>query len=392
MNINISKTMDKESHGNEQYEHRIVRIPAFYRYQCNLNIGDFIHLRTRDGKLTTLQVAQAFIEDIIGPMHAYVTTQTYNTLATIDSAAADLNIVRGITLGCDPEVFLINRRTGSIVGAHRFFRKYGPVGHDGYVLEFRPRPSVYAEEVCDTLWGLITQAREMLDAKPEGQDVDIVACSGHSSGLTSGFHLHYGFPSRLLGYSRVTRRAVSIMNSAFDYYVGVPSIIPEGNRDTSRRTVKHLQYGKPGEFRLDKNTYEFRMPGGINMCHPILAQGLLGLGATMAEDIVSRVNTCTDCFTNLIEMTSSDLGALYPNLPDIETFYNIICNPDIGAARAHFEVIKDDVRKMVGYPERAHIIEPYFEALDQDIVFGNNVEYNWRNYYNARQPREMVVL
>lgn len=392
INISVSNTMNKEVGWNDDYEHRVIRVPANYRATKGLLVGDFIYLKNKEGNRESFQIAEAFKEDVATDSEvAYVTTSIYERVVR-ETPTKEINLIDGITLGCDPEVFMVDRVTGNILAAYRYLPKNGPVGHDGLMMEFRPNPSVYASEVCTNLWSLIQKAREKFSKKPESTRIVILAGSSYS-GITAGFHLHYGLPRGLLGRQPGTFNVAALMTNVFDYYVGIPSILPEGNRDIVRRTARHVRYGKPGEYRLDHRTFEFRMPGGINMAHPILAQGLMSLGATVAQDVASRVNTCTDCFTNLSEVGSAlDMQELYPRLPSVEEFYATICNPDINRARIHFEIIKEDVRQMVGYTERSGDIEAYFEVLDKDLVFGNNIEYNWGGIYNARQQGEMVVL
>jgi len=46
------------------------------------------------------------------------------------------------------------------------------------------------------------------------------------------------------------------------------------------------------------------MPGGSLLRHPILTRGVLGLGAVVIEDIISRIKICTDSFENLEHMSS----------------------------------------------------------------------------------------
>jgi hypothetical protein len=193
-------------------------------------------------------------------------------------------------------------------------------------------------------------------------------------------------PKGLLGLHPSVTTVAKLMTTAFDYYVGIPSIIPEGNKDVERRTTKFVRYGKPGEFCLDNRTFEFRMPGGINLKHPLLTRGLLALGAVVAEDVASRINTCTDNFIDLRELLSDvNLKTLYPNLPDIHTFYGIICNPDITAAMNQLPTIRNDVRQMIGYKQRAQAVESYFECIENSDKFGNNIEQNWRDFYNEKQ-------
>jgi hypothetical protein len=332
------------------------------------------------------QIAEAFKEDVIrNPNCAYVTSGVDCELFIKDKQSKEISRVTNITLGCDPELFMVDRISGNILAAHRFMRKYGDVGHDGMLLEFRPNHSLYAEEVCNNIWALINKARCMFNAFPEGNRIKMIAGSSWK-GLTAGFHLHYGMPKGLLGLHPSVTTVAKLMTTAFDYYVGIPSIIPEGNKDVERRTTKFVRYGKPGEFCLDNRTFEFRMPGGINLKHPLLTRGLLALGAVVAEDVASRINTCTDNFIDLRELLSDvNLKTLYPNLPDIHTFYGIICNPDITAAMNQLPTIRNDVRQMIGYKQRAQAVESYSECIENSDKFGNNIEQNWRDFYNEKQ-------
>lgn len=391
MRIERSSVMDTEKEGNNGYEHRIIRMPAEARLEYGLHVGDFVNLQTTSGELLAFQIAQAFEEDVeIGNECAYVTSEVYERVAT-QTNAHDVERITGITLGCDPEAFIADRVSGTVVGAYRYLPHAGEIGHDGMLLEFRPRPSTSALRVAWTLWELIQNSRKTFDRRREGNRLDIIGASGYG-GLTAGFHLHYGLPRGLLGRNPNTFNVAKLMTRVFDYYVGVPSILPEGNMDISRRTGKFVKYGKPGEYRLDNRTFEFRMPGGINLVHPALTIGLMTLGAVVAEDLASRINNCTDCFTNLEVMASPlDICTLYPNLPTAQTFFAIVCNPDIGLAKQHFQVVKEDVRKMVGYKDHAPIIEAYFEVLDKDCQFSPYIEQNWGGFYGEEQQGEMGI-
>lgn len=392
LNIKTSQIMDKETDWNDKYEHRIIRIPKIYREINNLSIGDFLYLRAKDNSLKMFQISEAFKEDVItDPNCAYVTSGTNDSLYIKDKQFREVSHVTNITLGCDPELFMIDRISGNIMQAHRFMKKYGDVGHDGMLLELRPNHSLYAEEVCNNLWALIKKARCMLNAFSEGKRIILIAGSSWS-GLTAGFHLHYGMPSGLLGNRSDITNVAKLMTTVFDYYVGVPSIIPEGNKDVTRRNTKFIKYGKPGGYDIDNRTFEFRMPGGINLKHPLLARGLMALGAVVAEDVASRINTCTNSFMNLNELLSDvDIRKLYPNIPDTHTFYSIICNPNISAAMNHLKIIKDDVRIMVGYKQRSAAVESYFKCIEECAELGNNVEKNWGDFYNEKQQAQVDV-
>ena len=384
LTIKVSNIMNKESAGNDLYEHRIIRIPADVRKKYNFHLNEFIYLRDKYGGIITLQVTEAFKEDvIINPTCGYVTENNYKKLLLKSNDFSEVTKVAGITLGCDPEAFLVDNTTGNLVAAHRFLKKHGDVGHDGLLLEFRPLPSTNETVVTANIANLIKKAREVLKLFPEGNKISMIGGSSYK-GLTAGFHLHYGLPRDLLVRSPMTTTIARLMTKAFDYYIGVPSIIPEGSEDHSRRTTQYVEYGKPGGYRMDNRTFEYRLPGGINLRHPCLTRGLMALGAVVVEDLVSRVRTSTDFFSNLKEVASDDdLMTFYPNLPSVETLYATICNPEISLAREHFEIIKKDVRQMIGYKERSDSVESYFSCIDHSVKYDANLEHNWGGFSNA---------
>jgi hypothetical protein len=370
-----SSTMDNELSWNNGYESRIIRMSQLCRDMCRLNIGDYIFLKMQGGSHKVFQIDKAFAEDLTEQEYAYVTNETYEKLALSPAGEQEVALVEGITLGCDPEFFLVSRSTGNVVSANRYFAKMGQLGNDGMLMELRPNPSTNEYEVVRHIKSLFTECRRRLNQQPEGKDLMMYAASGYSA-LTAGFHLHYGLPRGLLGWHRQTKTVARLMTAAADYYVGVPNTIIEGDTDVKRRTLKFVPYGKPGGFRLDRRTFEYRLPGGTMLRHPILSAGLMALGAVVVEDLVSRINECTDCFTALSEMASyNDLLALYPRTP--REMYSIICSPSAGPARAHLGTIIDDVRKMVGYSRRAGTVERFFRILLEGTQFSNDIEQNW---------------
>lgn len=364
------------------YTPKIIRIPKDYREHLGTKIDDFIHLRNNEGFLETFQVCEALREDIEhNTMCAYLSESQYKKMP-IENGGNELQLVTNITLGCDPEAFLVNKFNGRLISVDRWLKKFGDVGNDGQLLEFRPAPSTEAEIVCNNLWGLIKKARLLLNSMSVGNESVILSGSSYQR-ATAGFHLHYGFPRDLLGSSSVYS-IIRLLTPVFDYYVGVPSIIPEGNTDIFRRSTNGLRYGKPGEFRVDRRTFEFRLPGGVNMSHPILAKGLLSLGAIVAEDIISRINTFTESFILVGMVNEVDIRDLYPNLPNTTTIYSIVCNPDISLAKKNLDLIQKDIRNMVGYHKRKKAVDEYFDCIYKDKTFGNIIENNWGEYYDAK--------
>jgi hypothetical protein len=385
--------MTGECEWNDGFENRVVRIPEAARVKYSLPVGSFLHLRDKHGQLFPLQIVPAFKEDTHSDAIAgYVTEKVYNYLAIVQDFEQEVERVANITLGCDPEAFLMDAKTGHIVSATRFFRRMGDVGHDGMLLEFRPMPSVHAEVVTSNIWRLIQKGRRELNARGEGNRIIMVASSG-LQGLTAGFHLHYGLPYALLGRRPPVRHLANLMVTLFDYYIGVPAVIPEGEVDHHRRTVSYVDYGKPGGYRLDNRTFEFRLPGGSLLRHPVLTAGLMSLGAVVVEDFVSRVREATDNFTGITDIHSlTDIRMLYPNLPHPLDIHSLIVSVNLQPARERMATIVNDIRKMVGYKERATAVEAFFSCIENDTKFSSNIEENWGGYYHAEQQGQMGVL
>ncbi|MDX1314405.1 MAG: hypothetical protein R3356_02785, partial [Eudoraea sp.] len=388
------------------------RAPREFRELFDISLGDFVTLKTNDGRTLSFAVEKAYDDDVqADSLSAYVTDRVYPHVANKLAQSCDLDLVNGITLGCDPELMLIDRDTGNLISAQAFLniKKWGPVGYDGVLLEFRPAPSVDEAVVVENIYNLLAQTRPFLNKCKVYPNVMLAGVSSfrgnaavalnartntplvHSGmNLTAGFHLHYGLPKEILGYQKnfVAQQVVK----ALDYYVGVPSIIPEGDYDNFRRTVQGIEYGKPGMFRLDHRTLEYRTPGGALMKHPILAKGLIGLGAAVIEDIVSRVKTITDGFTRLNEIANdADIRILYPNIPPVMEIFRVICSPTVAGAKSHLDVIRRDVEKMIGYARRAESIDNFFNHIE--TKFSVDVEENWWRYRDGeRQSGQMDVL
>ncbi len=401
--LTVSEAMDKKNN-DKLSERRLIRMPEDFRNFYMIELHDYISIRSADKRNTiVLKVAPAYKEDVENDsLSAYVTSEVFE-MSNIKGAkttkrSQDVEIVQGITLGCDPEAFLVNPQ-GNIVPANLFFRKYTSVGYDGIMIEFRPMPSLSEATVAENLMKLISGARNKLDSTykkslvyrgiPPGKDIKLLAASSYRN-TAAGFHLHFGLPSQLLGNHLHTRKMLAgQMVKALDFYVGIPAIIPEGVEDHFRRTFITSQYGKPGNYILDNRTLEYRVPGGSLLRHPVLTQGILGLGAIVIEDIVSRVKAVTNNYALLENMLPDEsLKAVYPHLPTTTDIYKSIVNPNTAFAESKLKTIISDVRQMIGYESRKNSVENFFRFIKHN--FSNDINYNWRKYYEGQsRPMDM---
>lgn len=393
----VSEIMNNE----DMKDNFTIRMPKDFRDLYGFVLHEFITLKST-GKLITLQILRAHEPDAKDDsLSAYVTQEIYDVLRVKDSTETvqEVEIVEGITLGTDPEFFLLDP-DNYVVSAANIFRRMADVGHDGNMVELRPQPSTNENILVDNMMELINKARTQLNAlsfianrgRTFGpQDIRMIAASAYQ-GMSAGFHLHFGLPTPLLGkqpFSRelTARKIVKVM----DYYVGIPSIIPEGDTDHFRRVFPASKYGKPGGFRLSHRTLEYRVPGGYLLRHPVLTKGILALGAVVVEDMVSRIHGPTDQFTNLNDLPEETIKLLYPNIPGIDTIYRAIVSPNTVVAKENLNGIMRDVRLMVGYTKRSQSIEDFFACLTSNNQFSNDIEANWRAHYAGQQGQVDIL-
>jgi hypothetical protein len=354
-------------------EDRTIRMPQKYRELLGCDIGQFIGLKTVDNDILSLQVMQAFKEDLEqGEDCAYVTSELFNNLNINPHNECDLKIVNDITLGCDPEFFLISDK--NIVPANRYFNKYAPVGSDGMLAEIRPAPSVDEHVVVNNIRKQLLEARARIDKRGH-KHIRLHAASGYN-GLTAGFHLHFGLPTNLLGISDIKTPVIEQIVRVLDYYVGMPCVLQEGIEDSQRRCATFVPYGKAGDYRLDYRTLEYRVAGGAMLKHPILTTGLLALGAVVIEDIISRVKLCTDNFANFSFINNDlNLNKLYPNVPSKNELVELVGVPGTEGVVRHIDKIVTDVGKMVGFNKRSASVENLFINLENK--FSHSIDDNW---------------
>lgn len=373
ININLSAKMTAEK--QKLLEDRVIRIPKRYREKLGITVGEFLSLRAKNGEFITLQVEVAYKKDSkANEYFAYVTDTIYSTLNLINNKE-DVKIVDEITLGTDPEFFIIDRQNkGNIIGANYWFDKWGEIGFDALLAEIRPAPSTNVNILVNNIRTLLNRVQQTINA--EGTFNTDLYASSHYRGICAGFHLHYGIPKQLLGNHSTNKVILNTIVRVLDYYVTLPCVVVEGMKESGRRCAPFISYGKIGDYRVDHRTLEYRVPGASLLKHPVLTEGLIALGATVIEDVISRARVLTDDFQNKTLLGYENLQKLYPGIPDMNTLYNAVSVPDDTNARYYFERIKSDVKNMVGYSKRISAIENFF--VNVDTPFTNSIVKNWQ--------------
>ena len=164
--IKPSKEMDAKTDAASLLERKAIRMPLDFREFAGLSLGDFLDMRTANGGIVTMAVERAYGSDVdADSLSAYVTSEIHQLLTGVDSDGYEVELVDGITLGCDPELMLVDRHSKGLVTAAHFFTKWDPVGYDGLLMEFRPLPSTDASVVVANMFNMIKQARVKIDKK-----------------------------------------------------------------------------------------------------------------------------------------------------------------------------------------------------------------------------------
>jgi hypothetical protein len=234
---------------------------------------------------------------------------------------------RGIQVGSDPEVFVVDE-AGVVIPAWKFLGKKPKATSDyeatafwdGYQAEFTIPPSHCHAYVMDTvrngLWKVREAARkvnpkarltyqcvlpipkEMMDAAAaESEEYVQLGCApSHNvyeddSPLRvvegklcpirfAGFHVHHG-------YGKLLPEQVKAVVKAMDAICGVALVLVcQGMESEDRRRF----YGRAGEHRVPKHGIEWRVPSSAVLAHPVMCHltldlaraagklGLLGMG------------------------------------------------------------------------------------------------------------------
>ena len=295
---------------------------------------------------------------------------------------------------------MVDNKTNSLLRANAFFKKWGEVGHDGILAELRPKPALQPKTLTDTIYELIKKTRELLESNTADYDPSRIMLYGASSFktalkqqfmesapiyTTAGFHLHFGLPPRILGMSPETVCLMHIIANIMDYYVGIPSVLLEQTLDYNRRSNTSVSYGKPGDYRLDHRTFEYRVPGGSLLRHPLLTEGLLTLGSTVINDFISKIKKATNDFNDIsvnnIKSIMQQGLPLYTNIPNLHEAFNIICSPTLNEARKHLGNIFKNLSNMNNFGENSEVLNTFFSLIDNSSHINNNIENNWRDFY-----------
>jgi hypothetical protein len=393
--IEVSPLMDKLNSPLGSIEDRLIRIPNRLRKEFEILPGSFLCLKGKNKETVLLQVSITYKKDVLeNDKCVYVNQNTYDLLDTEKSD--EIKPTDDILIGCDPEFFLVDKKTGINESASHFFPHYGEVGSDCGLAELRPRPNFKEAELSNNLNELMVRAFSHINNNDlfYGKEIYMAAASSRNN-TSAGYHIHFGLPQYMLRPKM--RVLLAYIVNILDYYVGIPAILPEGSEDYKRRSPRFSKYGKPSDHRYDLMTLEYRVPGGHLLRHPILSAGILAISAVVMKDVLSRLKVYTNGFTKTSPFEHyEDLNFLYPNLPDRRSVCSCILSENIDMSLGQIDNILKDISSMIGYKENRDSIIQYFDYvlnyISEKEKFSENIEINWGLLENEKQSGKMEVL
>lgn len=194
--------------------------------------------------------------------------------------------IGNITIGADPEFGLINNE-GDLVRGSNIISHNGQFGSDGPSVEVRPTPSNNHLDVVKNIEHILRNAPE------KANDFDWVGGATFTDKhrvYWFGGHIHLGRPAQL-----TAKQVLPIYHSiatALDGLLAFPLVKIDMPNPQLRRNGCPYNYGKAGDIRVNYpqlDRFEYRVPSGLWMTHPVLAKIVLGTTKAIVETAYNRI-------------------------------------------------------------------------------------------------------
>lgn len=339
-----------------------IRLPERLRKKFNLDYGDWLVFNTTEGNYS-VQVYKSKLEDLIeyGDRHAFVSGDS----PILTSKSSDVFIEpHELTIGCDPELFLLNKKTKRLALAHRILNREGQLGSDGDLAELRPDYALSPEQ-------LMLNIKELISKIPYKVPLSLYpfASSWHAF-RCCGFHIHLGLPIELLSFAaNKTDAFLKNVVAALDYFVGIPAAYLDP--DNKRRFNK--EYGKPGDYRLSMRTFEYRTPGGFHLKSPLYTRSLLFSSFNIMEKIIHDAEKMSSGWEDTNKITNFNYFMDKYNLPSKKVIKSVFLTKDKELLKDTSRKIHTQLNSLLGEDSKFMVKERYDEQplLYEWLVLGD---------------------
>lgn len=282
-----------------------VLVPQEIRRRYGIDIGDSLVFNSSKGKIQ-LKVERAFLSDIDIHGDSCIFLSKNNFLLKDKGEIAIQK--HKLTIGGDPEFFLIHRKTKRVIEAYRYLNFSSNIGSDGDLAELRPMYGNTPTEFLNNLKQLVSKlkVRFPVTIKPHA--------SSWYNNRSAGFHVHLGLPEELLLIAiEDTKHIIDNIVRALDFFVAVPAACIDTD-DTRRLHCK--QYGNPGDYRLNSRTLEYRTIGGYFLTSPIHASFIYNSAYTVISRILNDLAVDSNGWLNLHSIANYDYMREKYNMPE----------------------------------------------------------------------------
>lgn len=297
---------EKMDEGGAQ-EHGYIRIPRRARLYFNSR-GERLVV-TVDKNTKVLHIRPAYRSDLtslkqqleageIGEEEAkatgFVTTATFQQMTrfvkkeTVDKYSFLTDGIEDIKIGGDPEFVLVDPATRRFKYAQQVpgLSLEAQLGHDGPLAEVRPPPEITAEGLVNNIRTIFKRDRNKMEpwlwyggaayrAPDQAPNERVVHVGGH---------IQFGNPLLLPEgqVNSIYKQTVRVL----DETVALPLVRIDTPLPAHRRNQFWNGYGRYGrwsDFKPKENRFEWRVPSGLWLTHPDIAQAVLGTSKAVVE-------------------------------------------------------------------------------------------------------------
>ena len=294
---------EKMGKGKSDLENKLLRVPSRSRKHFSIN-GDSLtvevgnktvrmeirHAYSEDVTELTKQVKGGMISEEEASRTAFVTKATLARLSGKSTGLYDKdcyisNSVEELTIGADPEFALVEKGNRKFKYASHVITHEGTLGSDGPLAEVRPPPERDASK-------LVKSIKKILKVGvPYVYDYDWYTGATYRSPnhpntrvVHIGGHIHIGDPKQLpsANKSAVYERIIRVL----DETIAVPLVRIDSPEPALRRNTEHNGYGRYGRWgdqRPQEGRFEWRVPSGLWLAHPEIAEAVLGTTKAVSE-------------------------------------------------------------------------------------------------------------
>lgn len=293
-----------------------IRVPYNLMLKMNLDYGDWLVFDTHTG-LFSVMVMGTILEDVsrYGPEYVFINKDS----PVLDNECEVYIEPHELTIGCDPEFFIVDVFTKKLVLADKYLPHEGQIGSDGDLGELRPDYSLGPEQLVVNIRKLIKQIPDKL---PYGA---FPFAASYFKNRCSGFHIHLGVPIELLSFAAdYTDKFLKNIISVLDYLVYIPSAALD---KTDKRRMS-FEYGNPSDYRINMRTLEYRCPGGFHLQNPRYTEHLLYSSFALVSDIIRNSEKDSDGWRKMNSVSKfSYLQNIY-GIPNREQINYILYDKD----------------------------------------------------------------